>query len=187
MCQREADTSSHSPVTGREDTRHVRLSRAHAKTNSLMQTTQSLSPATPPVITESGRPQDDRTRPDSLCVKSIRRPQRALQEATIDTGCHVVKSPFLEALPPSRRDREVPPPLRGERNRPARTIPQTSRTPPRPPRSPRQALSSLASIQATPAQGLRDMAYFLTGATGFIGRRLVAHLLANREGKIHVL
>src|SRR3954449_9433190 len=29
--------------------------------------------------------------------------------------------------------------------------------------------------------------YFVTGATGFIGRNLVEQLLANREGKIHVL
>jgi len=31
------------------------------------------------------------------------------------------------------------------------------------------------------------MAYFVTGATGFIGRRLVEGLLANRQGKIYVL
>jgi NAD(P)-dependent dehydrogenase (short-subunit alcohol dehydrogenase family) len=31
------------------------------------------------------------------------------------------------------------------------------------------------------------MAYFVTGATGFIGRHLVEQLLANREGEIHVL
>jgi thioester reductase-like protein len=31
------------------------------------------------------------------------------------------------------------------------------------------------------------MAYFVTGATGFIGRRLVERLLENRQGKIHVL
>jgi NAD(P)-dependent dehydrogenase (short-subunit alcohol dehydrogenase family) len=31
------------------------------------------------------------------------------------------------------------------------------------------------------------MAYFVTGATGFIGRHLVEQLLANREGDIHVL
>ncbi len=31
------------------------------------------------------------------------------------------------------------------------------------------------------------MAYFVTGATGFIGRRLVERLLTNRQGKIHVL
>ena len=29
--------------------------------------------------------------------------------------------------------------------------------------------------------------YFVTGATGFIGRHLVEQLLANREGQIHVL
>jgi thioester reductase-like protein len=31
------------------------------------------------------------------------------------------------------------------------------------------------------------MTYFVTGATGFIGRHLVEQLLANREGQIHVL
>src|SRR5271166_4678376 len=31
------------------------------------------------------------------------------------------------------------------------------------------------------------MAYFVTGATGFIGRRLVERLLENRQGKIYVL
>jgi thioester reductase-like protein len=31
------------------------------------------------------------------------------------------------------------------------------------------------------------MTYFVTGATGFIGRNLVESLLANREGQIHVL
>ena len=31
------------------------------------------------------------------------------------------------------------------------------------------------------------MAYFVTGATGFIGRRLIEGLLANRQGKIYVL
>jgi thioester reductase-like protein len=31
------------------------------------------------------------------------------------------------------------------------------------------------------------MAYFVTGATGFIGRRLVQHLLSHRQGKVHVL
>jgi thioester reductase-like protein len=31
------------------------------------------------------------------------------------------------------------------------------------------------------------MAYFVTGATGFIGRRLVERLLANRQGKVYVL
>ncbi|MDQ4041692.1 MAG: SDR family oxidoreductase, partial [Actinomycetota bacterium] len=31
------------------------------------------------------------------------------------------------------------------------------------------------------------MTYFVTGATGFIGRNLVETLLANREGQIHVL
>src|SRR3954452_17664704 len=31
------------------------------------------------------------------------------------------------------------------------------------------------------------MTYFVTGATGFIGRNLVEQLLANREGQIYVL
>ena len=31
------------------------------------------------------------------------------------------------------------------------------------------------------------MAYFITGATGFIGRRLVEQLLANRQGDVYVL
>src|ERR1035438_1044638 len=31
------------------------------------------------------------------------------------------------------------------------------------------------------------MAYLVTGATGFIGRRLVERLLANRQGKVYVL
>ena len=31
------------------------------------------------------------------------------------------------------------------------------------------------------------MAYFVTGATGFIGRHLVEGLLENRQGKIYVL
>jgi thioester reductase-like protein len=31
------------------------------------------------------------------------------------------------------------------------------------------------------------MAYFITGATGFIGRHLVERLLANRQGKLHLL
>ncbi|MGH2853874.1 MAG: SDR family oxidoreductase [Solirubrobacteraceae bacterium] len=31
------------------------------------------------------------------------------------------------------------------------------------------------------------MSYFVTGATGFIGRRLVERLLANRQGKVYVL
>ncbi len=31
------------------------------------------------------------------------------------------------------------------------------------------------------------MAYFVTGATGFIGRRLVERILANRQGKVYVL
>ena len=31
------------------------------------------------------------------------------------------------------------------------------------------------------------MSYFITGATGFIGRRLVEHMLENRQGKIYVL
>ena len=34
---------------------------------------------------------------------------------------------------------------------------------------------------------LSRMAYFVTGATGFIGRRLVERLLENRQGKIYVL
>ena len=31
------------------------------------------------------------------------------------------------------------------------------------------------------------MAYFVTGGTGFIGRRLIEHLLENRQGKVYVL
>src|SRR5947209_3019128 len=31
------------------------------------------------------------------------------------------------------------------------------------------------------------MAYFVTGATGFIGRRLVERLLENRQGTVYVL
>jgi len=31
------------------------------------------------------------------------------------------------------------------------------------------------------------MAYFVTGATGFIGRRLVERLLENRQGKVYVI
>ena len=31
------------------------------------------------------------------------------------------------------------------------------------------------------------MTYFVTGATGFIGRHLVAELLRNRDGDVHVL
>ena len=31
------------------------------------------------------------------------------------------------------------------------------------------------------------MAYFVTGATGFIGRHLIENLLENRQGKIYVL
>ncbi|MEA2314354.1 MAG: hypothetical protein QOI03_1046, partial [Solirubrobacteraceae bacterium] len=31
------------------------------------------------------------------------------------------------------------------------------------------------------------MAYFVTGATGFIGRRLLERILANRQGKVYVL
>ena len=31
------------------------------------------------------------------------------------------------------------------------------------------------------------MAYFVTGATGFIGRRLVERLLEQRQGKVYVL
>ena len=31
------------------------------------------------------------------------------------------------------------------------------------------------------------MAYFVTGATGFIGRRLVENLLAKRQGEMYVL
>ena len=31
------------------------------------------------------------------------------------------------------------------------------------------------------------MTYFVTGATGFIGRHLVEELLRNREGDVHVL
>ena len=31
------------------------------------------------------------------------------------------------------------------------------------------------------------MAYFVTGATGFIGRRLVEQLLEKRQGKVYVL
>ena len=31
------------------------------------------------------------------------------------------------------------------------------------------------------------MAYFVTGATGFIGRRLVEQLLDKRQGKVYVL
>jgi thioester reductase-like protein len=31
------------------------------------------------------------------------------------------------------------------------------------------------------------MSYFVTGATGFIGRHLIEELLRNREGDIHVL
>ena len=31
------------------------------------------------------------------------------------------------------------------------------------------------------------MAYFVTGATGFIGRRLVKRLLDKRQGKVYVL
>lgn len=34
---------------------------------------------------------------------------------------------------------------------------------------------------------MRPMAYFVTGATGFIGRRLVAELIQNRRGPIYVL
>src|SRR5215211_5022162 len=34
---------------------------------------------------------------------------------------------------------------------------------------------------------VRPMSYFVTGATGFIGRHLVEELLRNREGDIHVL
>ena len=31
------------------------------------------------------------------------------------------------------------------------------------------------------------MSYFVTGATGFIGRRLVERLLEKRQGKVYVL
>jgi thioester reductase-like protein len=34
---------------------------------------------------------------------------------------------------------------------------------------------------------LEPMAYFVTGGTGFIGRRLIERLLANRQGKVYVL
>ena len=39
----------------------------------------------------------------------------------------------------------------------------------------------------TRESGALTMAYFVTGATGFIGRYLVQELLDNREGEIFVL
>jgi NAD(P)-dependent dehydrogenase (short-subunit alcohol dehydrogenase family) len=38
-----------------------------------------------------------------------------------------------------------------------------------------------------PSEADRDRAYFVTGGTGFIGRHLIARLLARREGDIYVL
>src|SRR5689334_22419170 len=42
-------------------------------------------------------------------------------------------------------------------------------------------------MSTRPPSGRGRMSYFVTGATGFIGRYLVAELLENREGEIHLL
>src|SRR5579875_1448560 len=51
----------------------------------------------------------------------------------------------------------------------------------------RGAAAAAFSDRCRSISSLPELAYFLTGATGFIGRHLVLRLLANRDGDLYVL
>ena len=94
--------------------------------------------------------------------------------------------PGDDALRPrGRRSPPRPRLSRASRSRPARPRAPRAPQPAVPPASPPGRDSTASRTGRLPRQG-RSLSYFVTGATGFIGRHLVERLL-EREGDIHVL
>jgi hypothetical protein len=93
MCQQEADASSHSPTTGRNDLWHVCSGRTHAKTHSLVHDPVPL-PRTFTPCHYCERPAARRPDPNQTLCSLRHAPTRGCAtEATIDIPAGVVKPP----------------------------------------------------------------------------------------------